>query len=271
MNFKIYLVALLLFFSINVAFSQIKTDTTYQIPVAEKNHYRVYYNLGNFWVHGAEANITTDTLTFENKKSYKFYVEAFTRRKYNWIYSLEDHYTSITDIETFKPLKFEKYNIEKKIIYHNIYDFDWEENVVKMLITQSDQDTIKKTEKLPDFITDAFSAVHYLRIIDFNSYKKGDVISYMTILDGKMFKQKIVYEGEDVITDKKGNKHKTFLLTALIKNSTFFSKKDGVKVWITNDDKRLIAKVNAKIIVGSIIVFLNNEKISFDNHSFDNF
>ena len=263
-NFKKNALSILLILIATTIFAQVRIDTAFKVPYNENIHYRVYYKLANFWVYAAIADLKTDTMTFENKKVYKLYAEGFTRKKYNWIYSLEDHYASYTDINTFKPLKFEKHNIEKKITYRNIYNFDWNNKTVNMLITQSKKDTIEKTEKLPDFITDEFSAVHYLRTVDFSSYKPGNKFSYKTILDGNIFKQEFIYRGTDTLTDVNGKKYRTFVVEALIKNSYFFSKKEGVIVWITDNKERWIAKINAKILVGNIVVFMRENDVSFD-------
>ncbi len=269
MNFD-FLKKIVLFFSVFISFSlsaQVKMDTNYVLPAGEDIHYRIYYKLGNLWVYAAIANFKTDTLTYQGKKAYKLYVEAFTRKKYNWIYSLEDHYTSITDCKTFLPLKFEKYNIEKGITYHNIYHFDWNKKEVEMFISRSDQKDTTIKKKLPDFVTDSYSAVQYLRTWDFSALKKGQHVAFETILDGKIFSQEIIYHGKEVVLDKDGNEVSSFKLEAPIKNSSFFDKHQGVFVWISDNKDRWIVKVSAKILVGSIVVFLDEPGlISFDRH-----
>jgi len=266
---RLVLLSVLIFFLFPVFLhAQIKIDTNFRLPVQEKLHYRIYYKLGRLWVYAAFANFRTDTTTFNEKKVYKLYVEAYSRKKFDWIYSLEDHYTSLVDYQTFKPYQFEKYNIEKGIVYHNIYRFNWKTNQILMTIySSSENDTLQKTEKLPSFITDAFSAVHYIRTWDFSQIKKNKKLGFHTILDGKVFKQEVIYRGTDSISDKNGNKIKAYKLEALIKNSTFFRSDKGVMVWVADNPERWIVKVNAKIIVGSIVVFLDQKGLaSFDIH-----
>ncbi len=263
---KSILVVWIVFLSFS-SYAQVKMDTNYVLPAGEDIHYRIYYKLGNLWVYAAIANFKTDTMTFEGKKVYKLSVDAFSRKKYDWIYSLEDHYTSYTDMESFLPLKFEKYNIEKGITYHNIYEFNWETKEVRMFISRSDNGNITETKKLPDFITDSYSAVQYLRTWDYGSLKEGKHLKFQTILDGKIFQQEIIYHGKEMVKDKNGNEVEAFKLEAPIKNSSFFSKKEGVLVWIADNKERWIIKVSAKIVVGSIIVFLDEPgMVSFDRH-----
>ncbi len=263
---------LLVFISITVIhlpaqIHSVVTDPHYRLPVKEKLDYRVHYKFSVVWIYGAYATFTTDTLTFENKRSYKFNVDAFTRKKYRWIYDLEDHYTSITDYETFLPLRFEEHNIEKGVKYDYTYIFDWENNVVDMTLKQSEKQDRNLEKKLPDFITDSFSAVHYLRLWNYNEYSPGDTIEFKTMLNGKIFDQQIVYLGKESIKDAAGKEVDAFTLKALMKNSSFFSHKNGIKVWIADNKERWIVKVDANIIIGRIIVFLDTPGIaSFDTH-----
>ncbi len=275
MNYRIsgkFLKRIVLLFTVIISLSmkaQAPIDTTYQLPYKEALHYRVYYKLGGIWVYAAFANFKTDTVTFQNKKCYNLTVDAFTRKKYNWIYSLEDHYTSITDINTFKPLKFKEYNIEKGVTYNNVYDFDWDKGEINILMSRSgkNNDTVRTTKKLPGFITDSYSAVHYIRLWDFDQINIGDTLRYKTILDGKIFDQEIVYHGKDFVKDSDGNKVEAFKLEALVRNSSFFRADKGIIVWVANNKDRWIIVVDAKIIVGSIYVFLDQPGVaSFNRH-----
>ena len=236
-------------------------DPVYKLPVKEKLNYRVYYKLSAFWIYGASVTFFTDTITYENKRAYKLQVDAFTREKYRWIYSLEDHYTSITDCKTFLPLRFEEHNIEKKVNYDYTYVFDWENEIINMTLKQSEKPDRNIVEKLPDFITDTYSAVHYIRLWDYNEYTPGDTIEFQTIVDGKIFKQEVIYLGKESLKDNEGKMIKTFELQAIIKNSTFFIEKKGNKVWVANNKERWILQVDANIIIGRIIAFIDTPGI----------
>ncbi len=252
---------------LNAQIRSVIVDTLYRLPVKEKLDYRVYYKFSALWVYGADATFTTDTLIYENRSSYKLKVDAFTRKKYRWVYALEDHYTSITDRESFLPLRFEEHNIEKKIKYDYVYLFDWDRKVVEMTLKESEKPDRNIVTKLPDFITDSYSGVHYLRMWKFDDYLPGDTIDFKTILNGKIFTQQVVYLGKEKIKDTEGKEFDAFTLEALIKNSAFFSSKHGIKVWIADNNERWIVKVDANIIIGRIIVFLHTPGVvSFDTH-----
>jgi len=246
-------------------FSQAVVDTSYQLPVKEKLHYKIYYKLGGIWINAGLANFNTDTLTIDSLKTYKFTADGYSLKKYAWVYSLEDHYKSIVDYRTLMPVRFEKENTEKGVWVHNIYNFYPREKKIDLFMEATDEKPIHKTMNHDGFITDALSAIYYIRILDFDQYQKGDTISFKSILDGKVFDQQVVYMGKDEIKTRAGEKVTAFKLNAVIENSTFFRGDDAVVFWITDNDERWLAKVKAKIVVGSIIVCLDKQGlISFD-------
>ena len=245
-------------------------DTLYRLPVKEKLDYRIYYKFSMFWAYSADATFSIDTITYENKKAYRLQADAFTRKKYRWVYSLEDHYTSITDYESFLPLRFEEHNIEKGVQYDYTYIFNWETKQVDMTLKESEKEDKIMVKPLPDFITDSYSGVHFIRFLDYKKYSPGDTIEFETMLTGKIYKQQIVYLGKEKLEDAQGKEIDTFTIEAVIKNSSFFSKKHGIKTWIADNRERWLLKVDANIIVGRIIMFLCTPgTASFDTHTGD--
>ena len=123
----------------------------------------------------------------------------------------------------------------------------------------TNQQPVHRTEKFDGFITDALSALYYIRTIDYNSYYIGDTIVFKSILDGKIFNQSLVYLGKDEIQTTDGAPVESFKLNAVIENSTFFRGDDAVVFWITDNKERWIAKAKAKIVIGSIIIYLDKQ------------
>lgn len=254
MRFFFSFIFSILFF---VAGAQVKTDTSYRLPVGEKLHYKVYYKLGSIWINAGFANFTTDTLTTDSTLKYVFAVEGYSLKKYHWIYSLEDHYKSVVDATSLIPYRFEKENTEGGVWVHNIYNFNHAGKTVDLFMESTGKQPVHKTATVNGFITDALSALYYVRSFDFDRFTKGDTLVFKTILDGKIFDQSLVYLGKDNLKTAEGKSVPAFKLQALIENSTFFRGDDAVSVWITDNDERWMAKAQAQIIVGSIIVYLD--------------
>lgn len=79
---------------------------------------------------------------------------------------------------------------------------------------------------------------------------------YVTILDGKE-----VWELEIKVLKKEKLKTKfgdvnTFLLKPQVRSEGVFENKGEVSIWITDDDRRLPVKLQAKVMIGSIVATL---------------
>ncbi len=237
--------------------SQVAVDTSFQLPVNEKLHYDVFYKLSRIWIKAGLANFSTDTIYADSKKAYRFIAKGYSMKKYDWIFSLEDSYTSVVNYKTLYPIRFEKENTEQGVWVHNIYNFNPTTGEIGIYMETTDSTPVNKTEKVSGFITDALSALYYLRSWDFDRFNLGDTLKFTTILDGKIFEQPIVYLGRDTLNSLNNNRVPMIKLGAVVSNSTFFRGDSAILVWITDDQYRRLAKAKAKIIVGSIVVYLN--------------
>ncbi len=239
------------------ATAQPVADTAYKLPAPEKLHYDVYYKLGNIWIKAGLANFSTDTIVEDSTKAYRFMAEGYSLKKYDWIFRLEDHYKSVTEFNSLYPIRFEKENTEQGVWVHTIYRFDKAASEVSMYLESTDKDPVSRKVQYSGFITDALSALYYLRTWNFNHFAIGDTVRFTTILDGKIFEQPIIYMGRDTLQSTNHTKVPMIKLGAVVANSTFFRGDSAIEVWLTDDAYRRLTKVKAKIVVGSIVVYLN--------------
>ena len=233
---QLTLVILATIFTLSLS-GQPLTDSTFTLPTSEKLHYDAYYKLGNIWIKAGLANFSTDTVMADSIKAYRFVVEGYSLRKYDWIFSLEDHYKSVTDFNTLYPIRFEKNNTEQDIWVHTIYHFDKSASEVQMYLESTNSKPVSRTVKHTGFITDALSSLYYLRTWDFNHLTIGDTVRFTTILDGKIFTQPIVYLGRDTLLSINNTKVPMIKLGAVVANSTFF-RGDSVPILSPEDEDK---------------------------------
>jgi len=237
--------------------SQTVVDSSFKLPASEKLHYDVYYKLGAIWIKAGLANFSTDTITVDSVKAYRFIAKGYSMEKYGWIFNLEDYYRSVAHYRTLYPIRFEKENTEQGVWVHTIYNFNKSGGEVGMYMESTGNEPVNRTVNSEGFITDALSALYYLRTWDYNHLRAGDTVKFNTILDGKIFKQPVVYLGKDTLISVNHKRVPMIKFGAIVSNSTFFRSDSAIEVWLTNDRYRRIAKVKAKIVVGSIVVYLN--------------
>ncbi len=216
---------------------------------------QVYYNLGPIWVFAGNVELVTDTVTYNGVKSLRFTGTGYSLKKYAFIFKLKDYYRSITAIDGFKPLFYEKKTLEGGFYIHNIYHFHWDKRYVNVH-TEATRHPVKDTVLTLDSpLYDVLSATYYLRILNTKSMVVGDTIQVPLIIDGKKTTYHIIYMGKGLMVHKK-RRILCDIYEAVMTNSTFFSKKDPLKIYVTDDKHRYPIYVGANIIVGSIKIFM---------------
>ena len=210
-----------------------------------------FYNLGPFWVHAGNVQLSTDTITYQGKKCVKLDATGYSLSKWDFIFSLEDHYTSIVSLENFRPLVYEKHTVENGFWIHNKYEFDWKDNKINVY-THSIRDAAKDTTyMLKKSLFDVLTATYYLRTLDEKKLHPGDTIPIPIITDGKFYSFHIIYMGKGELK-RKQDRITCNIYTIDNMASTFFSGRHPLKVYVSDNPKKFIIYVEANIVVGSI-------------------
>jgi hypothetical protein len=104
---------------------------------------------------------------------------------------------------------------------------------------------------------DILTATFYARAIDFSNLKLYDKIPINLFIEEKSYSLYIRYLGKEVVEDNKNKKYHTLKFSALLVEGTIFKSGEDLFVWVSDDENKIPIKVEAKILVGSIKVFLN--------------
>ena len=100
------------------------------------------------------------------------------------------------------------------------------------------------------------------RELDFDKYKKGDMIPIRILLDDKIYDLYIRYLGlEKVKTDS--GRRQCYVFSPLLVAGDVFKGGENMKVWVSNDEYRIPVMVEAKILVGSVKGILDEANSKF--------
>jgi hypothetical protein len=77
-------------------------------------------------------------------------------------------------------------------------------------------------------------------------------------MNGELMEQDFVIRKDIRLKDKNDKNYDVLLFTAIIEENSLFSSSEAIKVWVTNDAKRVPLKIKAELKVGSIEVLYNN-------------
>lgn len=211
-------------------------------------------------------NIVAGTLDVEVKpyaevngqKAYHFEVSARSNSFFSHIYKVEDKATTYLSYDELIPLGLEISIKESKQLAEARTYFDWEKNKASYWqnrITKEHGEQSKKIEwDIKPFSQNVISAPYYLRTFKLEVGKK---LAFRVVDEGK----NIVFTGE-VLRKEKLKTDIGELDTVVIKPQVtvdgVFTPVGDILIWLTDDDRKFIVKLETKIKIGSIVAKLKS-------------
>ncbi|HRD57018.1 MAG TPA: DUF3108 domain-containing protein [Ferruginibacter sp.] len=204
---------------------------------------KVYYRSVGY-IGAGEATFSTRLERYNGKPVYHFVGEGRTYSFFDNFFKVRDRYESYVDTATMLPVKFIR-NVDEG--GHKRY------NNVTFNQTANTAVSTKGVYKITDCMQDVVSAMYYARNIDFNKHKPGDKIPFDMYLDDEIFHLYIRYMGKEKIKTKYG-KFNAIKIKPLLVKGTIFEGGEKMNAWISDDQNRLLLRVESPISVGSVVV-----------------
>ncbi len=224
----------------------------------EQLRYTVYYHWGPVWIDGGDLFLSYQEDVYREDTAIKLIGKGVSDSKWNWLFKVNDNYTSWCRKDDFLPLKSIKDAYEAGEKTDNNYLFDYK-NLKAYIETKAGDIPVKHdTIELNKPIYDAQCATAYLRFLDFDSLQNRDTVLLNILLDGELYLQQFLVYKNFWLQDESGKLHKVVKFTAVMPENKLFSSKEAIRVWVTDDEKRLPLKIKADLKVGSIEVLYND-------------
>ena len=226
----------------------------------EKLHYSVFYHWGPVWIKGGSLHLSSEEFADERDTLIKLTGKGISSSKWKWLFEIDDTYTSVCRKEDYRPISSMKDAYEAGEKTDNRYLFDYDKSVVYIQTKTNDKPVRYDTLQLSLPLYDAQCATGYLRFMDVSNYKNGDTIKLNLLLDGELVNQSFIIQKNQIIRDKKDRRYDVLLFSAVVKENTLFSSKEAIRVWVTDDKKRIPLKIKADLVVGSVEILYNGIK-----------
>lgn len=187
------------------------------------------------------------TTSFRGTRCYKLITKAVTNKFVSTFYPVRDIFQSLVDTAGLYPVLFEKHLREGD--YKNNY---W------ILYDQQNQkaywkDTVYTTN---DYVQDIISVLFYLRNMKLE-YKD---VSVDVHTDRKTYPLLIKYHKRENVKVDAG-KFSCIVVEPVFRTEGLFKKKGNLKVWLTDDERRMPVRMKSKIFfLGSITADLISYK-----------
>ena len=239
---------LLFFVSMSTFLSTAGAEEHHPFQPGEIMHFILKYGAINAGTATLEVHEMDE---IQGVEAYHFVLTARSNSFVDIFFKVRDRIDSYADNGMNHSLYYKKDQQEGKTRKNIRVDFDWEKNES----TYVNLDTEPKVISLLPGSFDPLSVFYYSRLLDYNKVEKFE----HPVTDGEKNQMGILrVTGRETINVPAGT-FETLVLEPDLQNlEGVFSKKPRakIKIWITNDERRLLVQMKSKVKVGSFVAKL---------------
>lgn len=252
---KIKLGSMLLAFLISLVmqsdengYRQIKNTS---FNAGERLEYRVH--LGFLSGAYATIDISETIYSINGRPCFKVNIFGRTAGVIDLFYKVRDTWGSYLDTAAIVPQRFYRYIRENKYRKNEIVDFNHLND--SATVARLDKKTMKLKEKvifpIANNTQDLVSGAFFLRTMDLDKKRNGDIIRIKGFFDDETFNMKIKYLGTEKLKTKVGT-FETHVMAPILPENKLFKGQDAIRLWLSKDENKIPLKIQADMFVGAI-------------------
>lgn len=214
--------------------------------------YKVHYGL----INAAEATIeVADNLHhINNRPCYQATVTGRTLGSFDFFLRIRDTWRSYIDTSTIRPQRFFRNIEENHYRKRETVDFDHVRDMASVESYKKDKNDVKRNSfKVPDNVQDIVSGVYFLRTINFDQRRLGEVIRVQGFFDNEVFSMDVIYKGRETVETKAGIIRAIRLVPKMPSNKLFRGE-NAISVYLSDDRNKIPVLIQAEMFVGSVKV-----------------
>ncbi len=219
--------------------------------IGERLEYRIHYGLLNAAV--ATMEISEKVVYRNERPCYKININGRSVGVFDLITRINDNWGTYIDTAAILPHSFYRILEEGRYRKYEYVDFDHEKR--EAITTILDKKTKEPREpiisSIPHNVQDMVSTYYYIRTLDFNKMKEGEIINIGAFFDEESYNFKIRYMGKESVRTHLG-KFKAIVIQPILPKNGLFSGENAIKVWISDDANKIPLKIKASMFVGAI-------------------
>ena len=214
----------------------------------ETLRYRVHYG----FINAAEATVETSGRLerVNDRPCYQASVSGRTTGSFDYFLRVRDKWSSFIDTTSILPMRAIREIAEKSYRKKETVEFDHAHDVAEVLDHKKNRRT---TVKILNNAQDMVSGFYFLRTINFDRLKPGDVVKMPGFLEGDNYMLEVTFRGREITETKAGN-IRTLKLTPKMPANKLFQGENAISVYLSDDKNKIPVLFKAEMFVGSIKV-----------------
>jgi hypothetical protein len=211
----------------------------------EEIRYRVHYG---FLTAGEAIMRLTDKYYLVNKKvCFRAEVIGNSKGAFDRIVRIRNVWGAYFDTLSFLPQKAFRSIAENRYRKKEETYFDHENKIANV----KSEDDKAETVAISAGIQDMVSGYYFLRLQNYEGFRKNDTLKMKGIFENKTYDFHILYLGKERVKTRFG-KAAAFVISPIMPSNSLFRGKYPIKMWISDDPNRIPLKIEAELLLGSV-------------------
>jgi len=225
------------------------------LPPYERLAFDVYYQWGLLWVNAGDLNLTLQQSPLPGDPNGPHYPHAVARAvtagRVHRLFPVNDRYETWFEPGSVLPRHFIRDICEGKARFYWEYKFQQPNGSVWYKHWSKTRNQEGYIDGVNGCSLDLFSTLYHLRSIDWSQYRPGQRVPLDLIVDGKPLRISVEFLRRERIKTKLGYTDCLVLSPQLV-TGEYFKTSDGLTLWLSDDQRRLPVRCEAKILVGAL-------------------
>ena len=226
---------------------QVDTRNGLWFPVGETLHYTVYWGV----VPVAHSTASTEWIEEDGKRLLVVRFRTRSNKVLRKIYPVDDTLESVIDPETFLPVRFSKQLNEGRYHCDEVTVFD--RSTLKATWTKNTNGEKREYAINPN-TRDLISFMYVMRT---QEPEVGNRQKYRVMADEKLYDLWVESEAKEIVNLERFGDVNSIRLEPEAAFEGLFVRKGKMKLWVSDDDRRIITRASVKVPVASVNIKLN--------------
>lgn len=210
--------------------------------------YKIYYHLSPLWVPAGEVVFRVD----DAGRDYRLSAKAYTYKSYEWFYKGLYTFESRVDKKSLMPNLFLRNIEEKKYTRYNKFIFDHHNGKVSSWQGKNAREAQLSTHDITPCMHDLLSIMYYVRNMNFNTLRKGEVFPVDIFLEEQYPLSVRVLEKNQEKRIKGLGKYLTHCFSPQVIAGEYFNEEAQMSVWVSADENKVPLMIESPVRVGKI-------------------
>lgn len=213
---------------------------------------RLEFRVGYKFITAGTAyfHVLPEPVIRNGQQCYDVRFQVRSLQSLEWLYRVKDDYRTVLDVDGIFPYEFEQHIREGGYKRDFKATFDQVQNVAR---------TTEGEFPVTPFIHDVVSAFYYVRTLDLQNKKKGEIIPLKNFFDRQTHDLGVKILGKQTIEVEAGT-FRCIVIEPLVVEGGLFKADGKILIWVSDDERKIPVKVATKIPIGSIDTELTSYK-----------